>query len=92
MCWASANHDETLFEEPDTLRLDRSPNPHVGFGSGTHACMGAPHARLLMRSLLETLCEKVERIDILEIVPNIEKAAAYERQLGYERLLVSISG
>jgi cytochrome P450 len=43
---AAANHDPQAFEDPDTLKLDRSPNRHVSFGTGIHQCLGAPLARL----------------------------------------------
>ncbi|HEY8211128.1 MAG TPA: cytochrome P450 [Myxococcaceae bacterium] len=42
----SANHDETVFEDPETLRLDRKPNHHLTFGGGAHYCLGAPLARM----------------------------------------------
>lgn len=92
LCWASANRDEAVFEDPDTVRLDRMPNPHVGFGSGTHNCMGAPHARLIIRTLLQTLCDQVERIEILEAEPHYETEAAYKRSVGYHKLVVRVSG
>ncbi len=43
---ASANRDETIFTNPDEFIIDRSPNPHLGFGSGIHNCLGAALARL----------------------------------------------
>ena len=45
LAWASANRDETVFEDPDTFLMDRSPNRHVAFGVGIHRCVGAPLAR-----------------------------------------------
>ncbi len=53
--WAAANFDETVFEAPQEVRLDRKPNPHLSFGFGPHLCLGAPHARLIVRSLLQAL-------------------------------------
>ncbi|MEQ1843036.1 MAG: cytochrome P450, partial [Verrucomicrobiales bacterium] len=38
--WASANFDETVFDAPEEVRLDRKPNPHISFGFGTHLCLG----------------------------------------------------
>lgn len=87
LCWASANHDETIFADPDTVKLDRMPNPHIGFGSGHHSCMGAAHARLLLRTLLSTLCEKVARIEPLDVQRHIEKESTYTRITGFDRLV-----
>ena len=35
LCWPSANRDETVFEKADEVVLDRTPNPHIGFGLGS---------------------------------------------------------
>lgn len=43
---ASANRDESVFENADTLDITRKPNRHVAFGMGVHYCLGAPLARL----------------------------------------------
>ena len=90
LCWASANFDETVFEAPEEVRLNRRPNPHIAFGSGIHLCPGAAHARLIVRSLLKLLCARVERITLLESVPNVELESAYRRHNAYLALTVRL--
>jgi len=89
LAWASANFDETVFEAPEEIRLDRKPNPHISFGFGTHLCLGAAHARLIVRTLLEALTHRIERIAVLEAKDHIEHEATYERKNGYDSLRVA---
>ena len=88
--WASANFDETVFEAPDEIRLDRKPNPHISFGFGTHLCLGAPHARLIVRCLLQALTARVARITVIEAKDHIENEARYQRPNGFESLTVRL--
>ena len=88
--WASANFDETVFDAPEEIRLDRKPNPHISFGFGTHLCLGAPHARLIVRSLLQALIDRVAKIEVLEAKAHIEHEAHYERSNGYDSLTVKL--
>ena len=89
--WASANRDETVFPASDEVRLDRKPNSHVAFGFGPHLCLGAPHARLLIKSLLQQLATRVERVAVLQAREQVEKAVRFERTVGYELLRVAIT-
>jgi len=50
-----ANFDPTVFNDPLQIRIDRQPNPHLAFGHGPHACIGAHLARLEGRVFLEEL-------------------------------------
>ena len=91
LCWPSANRDGSVFKNPDQVVLDRSPNPHIGFGFGPHNCLGAPHARLVIRTLLKMLCQKVQAIELYSCVPRIEKETSYTRQVGYDQAMVRFS-
>jgi cytochrome P450 len=59
LCYAEANRDPEVFTDPDQIIPDRRPNPHVGFGSGPHSCLGSAHARLLSRTVMLTLAQRV---------------------------------
>ena len=60
----SANRDSTVFENADQLKLDRDPNPHIGFGAGIHFCIGAPLARMEMTTSLPMLMAKYTEISL----------------------------
>jgi hypothetical protein len=91
LCWASANRDETVFDAPDEVRLDRKPNPHLAFGFGTHLCLGAAHARLIVRTLLQKCIDRVAGITVLEATSHLENEARYQRAVGFDALVVRIA-
>ncbi|WP_375385096.1 cytochrome P450 [uncultured Microbacterium sp.] len=64
MWFASANRDERAFENPDTFIGDRFPNEHLGFGWGTHGCLGANLARLEARLFFERVIQRGLAIDL----------------------------
>ncbi len=87
LCWAAANHDPSVFEDPGAVKVDRSPNPHVGFGSGHHACLGATHARAVLRVFIKRLSKDTARIDIDHAEPQIETIGPFQRRNGYDQIL-----
>ncbi len=90
LCWASANRDAAAFPAPDEVRLDRKPNPHLAFGFGAHLCLGAAHARLLLRTLLRQCVEQVGHITVLAAEEHVEAEQRYRRAVGYESLSVRL--
>jgi cytochrome P450 len=46
LCIGAANRDPEQFSQPDHLDIGRSPNRHLAFASGPHACVGLALARL----------------------------------------------
>lgn len=55
--FAAANHDPAQFPQPERLSLDRSPNRHLGYGWGTHSCIGTVPAQAALRSLIASLAD-----------------------------------
>jgi len=89
--WAAANFDESVFENPEKVNIERKPNPHIAFGNGAHNCLGAPHARLLVRTLLKKLSEMTSSVTVIEAERKVEKEADYERANAYHTLTVKLA-
>lgn len=81
---AAANRDPEAWSEPDELILTRDPNPHIGFGRGVHACIGAHLAQSLHMRLLTRLSEQY-RVRLLE--PPVQRPTATLR--GLSRMALS---
>ncbi|OXM59848.1 cytochrome P450 [Amycolatopsis vastitatis] len=65
MCsMAAANRDERAFENAAEIDLTRSPNPHLAFGAGAHACLGQPLARTELQVVLEVLLRKLPSLEL----------------------------
>jgi cytochrome P450 len=51
-------------DSPDSLRIDRHPNLHLGFGIGEHFCLGAHLARQTGGALPRNLLTRLESIEL----------------------------
>ncbi|MBV8931356.1 MAG: cytochrome P450 [Kutzneria sp.] len=70
----AANHDPTVFTDPDRLDLTRSSVRHLSFGQGIHFCLGAPLARLEGRLALACLVRALPAMELLDADPPRRKA------------------
>ena len=59
----SANRDESVFTDPDTFDIARSPNNHIAFGGGgPHFCLGANLARMEIMVMFDRLLDRIPDI------------------------------
>jgi cytochrome P450 len=58
----SANHDESIFTDPERFDITRKNLRHLGFGTGIHFCLGAPLARLEGKIALRIILERFENL------------------------------
>ncbi|MFE9024555.1 cytochrome P450 [Streptomyces sp. NPDC007808] len=77
----AANRDPDHFEHPDELLLDRSPNRHLSYGWGTHACLGTTVAQ---RVLLATR-RRPRRAPARPAGGRIRTAPAHRHHAGLRR-------
>jgi cytochrome P450 len=61
---SAANRDPDCFPDPDTVDITRSPNRHVAFGKGVHACIGAQLARTEARITFTRLFERLPNLRV----------------------------
>jgi cytochrome P450 len=68
----AANRDPAVFDDPHTIRLDR-PNraEHLAFGTGLHHCLGAPLARLELRTMARVLLGRLGEFPGLRWAPEL---------------------
>ncbi|WP_280420095.1 cytochrome P450 [Nocardia carnea] len=59
LSWAMANRDPAVFEQPDTVVLDRKGNRHFSFGLGIHRCIGSNVARAVYKRMLLAVLDRI---------------------------------
>lgn len=65
----SANRDPGIFVDPERFDIGRAPNPHLAFGHGIHACLGAVLSKLEARVLFAELFRRVKRFRLASSEP-----------------------
>jgi cytochrome P450 len=56
---ASANRDEAVFSDSDSLDIDRDNSAQLAFGYGIHQCLGQVLARIELQVMFEVLLERL---------------------------------
>ena len=55
------------------MDLRRSPNPHLAFGAGAHACLGQPLARTELQVVLDVLLRKLPSLELAVGVDDLHR-------------------
>lgn len=85
----SADRDERRFDRAAELRLDRSPNPHLGYGLGRHRCLGIHLARLELAVGLE---EMHRRFPDYQLTPGVPAVVNTGGMRGLFNLSIDVEG
>ena len=86
--YLSANRDESVFERPDEIIVDRAnARRNLSFGYGIHRCVGARLAELQMRILLEEMATRKYRVNLLAEPDRVPACFVH----GYKKMMVEIS-
>lgn len=88
MWYASGNQDESKFENPEALIIDRkNARNHMSFGFGVHRCMGNRLAEMQLRILWEELLARFDRIDVIGEPTYVQSNFVK----GYEKMMVQLT-
>jgi cytochrome P450 family 142 subfamily A polypeptide 1 len=71
LLYPSANRDESVFNNPFDFDIHRNPNPHLSFGFGTHLCIGANLARLVLTTMFRELSAQATALSVVS-EPDVE--------------------
>lgn len=85
MLYPSANRDESVFDDPFAFNIHRNPNPHLSFGFGTHLCIGANLARLVLTTMFRELSAQATDLAVVtepDVEANIFARAVRSFQIG----------
>lgn len=67
LSWPSANRDEDVFPDANTVMIDRKKNSHQAFGTGPHRCLGAALARLELVVAIEEWLKAIPEFEVEDI-------------------------
>jgi cytochrome P450 len=62
--YPSGNRDEEAFDRAFEFIADRSPNRHLGFGFGIHACIGRHLAKAEIVAFFREFLRRIDRVEL----------------------------
>ena len=89
LLYPSANRDESMFDDPETFDITRTPNDHIAFGFGAHFCMGNRLARMELSVMFDRLLERLPDLALADDGEPPTRAANFVS--GYETMPVTFT-
>lgn len=89
LIWGAANRDESAFDDPQSVNIDRDPNRHLTFGTGVHRCLGSNFARSELRIAIDRFLARVPNYHLLE--DGVELQSDIGLVYGYRRIRTALN-
>lgn len=87
----SANRDSERFSAPDDFNALRSPNPHIAFGYGPHACPAAPFSRMFLIAFYTALVRQFPDLRLATSFEDLRRRGPGLHSVEIEQLLITWS-
>ncbi len=85
--YLSANRDETIFDDPDRIIVDReNARRHLAFGYGIHRCVGARAAEMQLTALIAEMSKRRLRVNVVEEPDRVPACFVH----GYRKMMVEL--
>lgn len=89
LIYASANHDDRQFENPEEFEPRRGTIQHLAFGYGIHMCIGLHLARLEMKTVLEEMMRSFPTYRLAG--DPVNSGMVFGHHMGWESMPASIA-
>jgi cytochrome P450 len=87
LCIGAANRDPQEFREPERFDIMRTPNRHLAFAAGAHACAGMSVARLEAQIALAAIVQRFPQLRLSDTPSRAGRA----RFRGFKSLPAAVS-
>jgi cytochrome P450 len=74
LCIGAANRDPAEFPEPERFDIARTPNRHLAFAAGAHACAGMAVARLEAQTALQAIVQRFPQLHLTDAPTRAARA------------------
>lgn len=89
LLYASANHDERQFENPEVFDPHRRSLSHLSFGHGIHMCIGLNLARMEMGIILDAVMDRFPGYSLRD--EPVETGMVFGHHMGWQSMPATIA-